>query len=110
MIGIGISPSEGLRRGVVFDMEETVASVANSVKKAESMSGARVSRAYVSLNGSHVRTQSSRWVVVVSRADSDINQNDIDRVIYSSSTINLIFSVILSLSFPEYFSTILVKI
>lgn len=89
MIGIGISPSEGLRRGVVFDMEETVASVANSVKKAESMSGARVSRAYVSLNGSHVRTQSSRGVVVVSRADSEINQNDIDRVIDAASTINL---------------------
>jgi len=89
VIGIGISPSEGLRRGVVFDMEETVASVANSVKKAESMSGARVSRAYVSLNGSHVRTQSSRGVVVVSRADSEINQNDIDRVIDAASTINL---------------------
>ena len=74
---------------MVFDMEETVASVANSVKKAESMSGARVSRAYVSLNGSHVRTQSSRGVVVVSRADSEINQNDIDRVIDAASTINL---------------------
>src|SRR3989344_4338352 len=53
------------------------------------MAGAKVSKAYVSANGLHIRTQPSRGVIVVSRADNEITQNDIDRVIDAASTINL---------------------
>ena len=89
IIGVGSSPSNGLRKGVVFDMEETINNVRESVKRAESMAGTKVGRAYVSANGLHIRTQPSRGVIVVSRADSEITQNDIDRVIDAASTINL---------------------
>ncbi|MEX1064238.1 MAG: cell division protein FtsA [Candidatus Paceibacterota bacterium] len=89
ILGIGTAASNGLRRGVVFDMEETAANIAESVKQAEAMAGAKVSQAYVSLNGLHIRTQMSRGVIIVSRADSEITQNDIDRVIDAAATINL---------------------
>jgi len=89
IVGVGEALSTGLRRGVIFDMEETINNIRGSVSQAESMSGAKVGRAYVSVNGLHVRTQLSRGVIVVSRADNEITQNDIDRVIEAASTINL---------------------
>lgn len=89
ILGIGSAPSNGLRRGIVFDMEETINDVGESVSQAESMSGLKVNRAYVSLNGLHIRTQLSRGVIVVSRADSEITQNDINRVLDAASTISL---------------------
>jgi cell division protein FtsA len=89
ILGVGSAPSNGLRRGVVFDMEETISDIGESVNQAESMAGAKVNRAYVSLNGLHIRTQSSRGVIIVSRADSEITQNDIDRVLDAASTISL---------------------
>ena len=89
IIGVGSTLSNGLRRGVVFDMEETINNIRESVKRAESIAGAKVGKAYVSVNGLHIRTQPSRGVIVVSRADNEITQNDIDRVIDAASTINL---------------------
>ncbi len=89
VIGVGSVRSHGLRHGMVFDMEEATDNVRDSVNRAESMSGAKVSRAYVSLNGLHIRNQLSRGVVVVSRTDNEITQNDIDRVVEAASTINL---------------------
>lgn len=89
VLGAGSAPSTGLRRGMVFDMEEAVNNVAESLKQAENMAGEKVRRAYVSINGLHIRTQPSRGVVVVSRADNEITSHDIDRVIEAASTINL---------------------
>ncbi len=89
ILGVGSAPSNGLRRGVVFDMEETINDIGESVNQAESMAGAKVDEAYVSLNGLHIRTQASRGVIVVSRADSEITQHDISRVLDAASTISL---------------------
>ena len=89
VLGIGTAPSNGLRRGVVFDMEETINDIGESVRQAESMAGTKVEQAYVSLNGLHMRTLTSRGVIVVSRADNEITQHDIDRVLDAASTISL---------------------
>ena len=89
IMGIGNVPSNGLRRGVIFDMEETINNIGESVRQAESMAGVKISQAYVSLNGLHIRTQLSRGVIVVSRADNEITQNDITRVLDAASTVSL---------------------
>jgi len=89
VLGVGTSPSNGLRRGMVKDMNETVSDVRNSVKQAESMSGVKIRQAYVSINGLHIKNQVSRGVVAVSRADNEISQNDINRVVEAASTVSL---------------------
>jgi cell division protein FtsA len=89
ILGVGSATSNGLRRGVVFDMEETIANIRESVSHAETMAGVKIKQAYVSIGGLHIRTQPSRGVIVVSRADGEITQNDIGRVIEAASTINL---------------------
>ena len=74
IIGSGSSVSNGLRRGVVVDMEETIQSVHNAVQRAEAMAGTQIRRAYLAVNGLHINTQTSRGVIAVSRADNEISR------------------------------------
>ncbi len=89
IIGIASVPSNGLRRGVVVDMEETTNNIRDSVNLAQSMAGVKVDRAYVSINGLHIRTQLSHGIIAVSRADGEISQYDIERVIDAASAVSL---------------------
>jgi cell division protein FtsA len=89
IIGAGSSFSNGLRRGMVVDMEETIQNVHSAVQRAEAMAGTSIKRAYLAVNGMHINTQTSRGVIAVSRADNEISQNDIDRVIKAASVVSL---------------------
>ncbi len=89
ILGIGVAESRGLRRGVVVDMGETIKDIGESVKRAETASGIKIDRAYVALNGLHIKSQLSRGVIAVSRADNEIAANDIERVIDAASIVSL---------------------
>ncbi len=89
IIGVGNAPSNGLRRGMVVDMEEAIESVRNSIDQAQNMAGVKIEQAYVSINGLHIKTQASRGVIAVSRADNEIAQPDIARLIEAASTVSL---------------------
>src|SRR3989344_1840424 len=88
-LGVGVVESRGLRRGMVIDMDETIHDIAESVKRAETSAGTRVKRAYVSVNGPHIKSQLSRGVIAVSRADEEISSNDIERAIDAASIVSL---------------------
>ncbi len=89
IVGAGMAPSHGLRKGTVVDMEEVVKSIREAVAQAQSMAGAQIRRAYLSVNGQHINTQVSRGVIAVSRADNEISQSDIDRVLHAASVVSL---------------------
>ena len=89
ILGVGLSSSEGLRRGVVIDLAQTINDVKNSVIQAENSAGVKVKRAYVSVSGPHIRTQVSRGVIAVSRADNEVSEHDLQRVLEAASTISL---------------------
>lgn len=89
IIGSGSAVSNGLRRGVVVDMEETVENVHSAVQRAEAMAGTSIRRAYLAVSGLHINTQTSRGVIAVSRADNEISQNDIERVVKAASVVSL---------------------
>jgi len=89
IIGIGTAPSDGMRKGVIIDMEEAVANIRDSTNQAESMAGVKINRAFVSLTGLHIKTHLSHGVIAVSRADNEISQFDIDRVIDAASAVSL---------------------
>lgn len=89
IIGWGSSVSNGLRRGVVVDMEETIENVRSAAQRAEAMAGLPIKKAYVAVSGLHINTQTSRGVIAVSRADNEISQNDIDRVIKAASVVSM---------------------
>src|SRR3990167_4401629 len=89
ILGTGSAVSEGLRRGMVVDMEETIDNIGAAVQQAEAMAGTQIKSAFVGVNGIHIKTQVSRGVIAVSRADNEISQNDIDRVIQAASVVSL---------------------
>ena len=60
ILGVGSAPSNGLRRGMVVDMEETIDNIRTAVQRAEAMAGVSVKRAYLAVNGLHIKNQVSR--------------------------------------------------
>lgn len=89
ILGLGISSSNGLRRGVIVDMAEAKKDIKSSVVEAQSSAGVKIKKAYVSISGPHIRNQVSRGVIAVSRADNEISEHDIQRVLDAASTISL---------------------
>lgn len=90
IIGVaGARSSSGLRAGEVVDMKETVDNLRTALSQAATMAGYPIRRAYLAVNGVHISTQVSRGVIAVSRADQEISENDISRVIQAASVVSL---------------------
>ncbi len=87
VVGVGNAPSEGLRRGVVVDLERTVASIQRSVDEAERMAGIEVKGVWAGIAGDHIRSINSRGVIAVSRRDNEIQPADVDRVVEAAKAI-----------------------
>jgi len=79
--GMGTSSSVGVRKGVVVDLEATTRAIEEAVDKAERMAGLRIATAIVGVSGGHLASQNSRGVVAVSRADHEIEEQDVARVV-----------------------------
>lgn len=89
IIGFGMSPTAGLRRGVVVDIEETVSSITAALEEAERMSGVAIERATISVDGAHIQSLNSRGVIAVSRADHEISREDLLRAEEAATAIQL---------------------
>lgn len=89
VIGIGSVPSSGIQKGVVTDVEETIQSVSGALDVAEQMAGMPIEHAAVSIGGAHVSSLNSRGVIAVSRADGEISEDDISRVVNAAQAISI---------------------
>ncbi len=81
IVGVGTCPSQGLRRGVVVNIEETVTSIAAALDRAERLSGKKIMSAYVGIAGSHIASENSKGFVAISPSHRDIEPNDISRAV-----------------------------
>ena len=86
VIGIGQAPSDGLRKGVVIDIDRTVQSVTNAVDAAERLSGLKVRSAFVGISGSHIGSQNSRGMVAVRH---DVDRSDTVRAIEAARAVSI---------------------
>lgn len=89
VVGVGEVPSEGLRKGVVVNIEKTVHAIQAATVKAERMAGARLEAAVVSLAGTHLDSQNSRGVIAVSRPDREIGFDDVNRVVEAARAVSV---------------------
>ena len=89
IIGVGSAESEGIRKGAIVDIDQTVNSIRSAVDHAERMVGIQISEVYVGISGNHIALQSSHGVVAVSNEDREIGEEDIDRVIQAARVIAL---------------------
>ncbi|MFW6305991.1 MAG: cell division protein FtsA [Bacillota bacterium] len=89
IIGIGLSPSHGLRKGIVVDIDETSQAIKGAYKKAERMAGVAVDSAFVGIAGAHISSLNSHGVVAVTGEEKEIKETDIDRVMEAAKIIPL---------------------
>ena len=85
--GVGITPSRGLRRGVVINIDATVKAIASAMEEAEMMSGREVQNVYAGIAGGHIEGVNSRGVVAVTGKKREIDRDDVDRVIDAARAI-----------------------
>lgn len=89
IIGVGHSPSRGLRKGVVVNIESTVDSIRRAIEDAELMAGAEIRSAFVGIAGGHIKGINSRGVIAVSGKNREVTQQDIERVIDAAKAVAL---------------------
>ncbi|MGZ6163463.1 MAG: cell division protein FtsA, partial [Myxococcaceae bacterium] len=85
IIGIGSHPSKGLRKGVVVNIEATVASIRRAVEEAELMAGCEITTVYTGIAGGHIKGFNSQGIVAVK--DKEVREADITRVIDAAKAV-----------------------
>jgi cell division protein FtsA len=87
IIGIGISPSHGLKKGVVVNIDSTVESIRKAVKEAELMSGVQINSVYVGISGDHIKGIESKGVAAIK--SREVAAADVARAIDTARSINI---------------------
>jgi len=87
IIGAVSVPSEGVNKGIINSIEDTTTSISAVLEKAERLLGTPITTAWIGINGPNLKCQSSRGVVAVSRSDSEINSEDVNRVIEAAQAL-----------------------
>jgi cell division protein FtsA len=87
VIGVGLSPSHGIRKGNVIDVEELIANIISSLEDAERMAGVPVNHVFIGMSGAHIEAFDSRGVIAVSGAE--ITPDDIARVLEAAQAVSL---------------------
>ncbi len=87
--GVGTAPSEGLRYGMVVDIEKTVRSIRKAVEAAEAMAGVAVDLVYAGIAGDHIRDINGRGVVAISGENHEVSADDVRRVIEAARAVAL---------------------
>ncbi len=89
VIGVGSVTSNGLRKGIIVDLEGVITDIASCLEQAERTSGIEISRVTASINGEHIVTQKSKSVIAVSRVDGEISQEDVERAVSTAQAVSL---------------------
>ncbi len=89
IIGVGISPSTGLRKGAVIDVEETINSISSSLEDAERMAGEPINHVFLGIGGNHIESLNSRGVIAIAQHGNEISEDDVDRVIEAAQAVTI---------------------
>ncbi|WP_338825312.1 cell division protein FtsA [Neomoorella humiferrea] len=89
IIGLGETPSGGLRKGIIVDIENTARAIEKAVEQAERMSGCHVTTVFVGLTGPHIGSVNNRGVVAVTGEDGEVGPEDVERVLQAARVIPL---------------------
>ena len=85
VIGMGSSPSRGLKKGVVVNIESTVNAIQRALEEAELMADCKIRDVWTGIAGSHIRSFNSHGMVAIK--DREVAQNDVDRVVETAKAI-----------------------
>ncbi|GHV52218.1 cell division protein FtsA [Deltaproteobacteria bacterium] len=85
IVGIGTSPSTGLRKGVVVKIEQTVQSIQKALEEAELMAGCEIRSVYAGIAGSHIKGINSHGVIAIK--DGEVTAKDVERAMDAARAI-----------------------
>ncbi len=85
IIGVGSHPSDGLRKGVVINIENTVNSIKAAIGEAETTAGCEISSVYAGIAGGHIKGFNTPGIIALK--EKEVTQKDIDRVIEAASAV-----------------------
>ena len=101
LAGLGVAPSNGLKRGVVVNIDATVQSIQQALKEAELMADCKITRVYTGITGSHIRGINSHGMVAIK--DREVTAADVARVVETAKAINISTDQRLLLVEPQEF-------
>jgi cell division protein FtsA len=87
LAGLGVAPSQGLKRGAVVTIEATVQSIQHALKEAELMADCKITRVLTGITGSHIRGFNSSGMVAIK--DKEVTPSDVARVMETAKAINI---------------------
>jgi cell division protein FtsA len=89
VVGVGKSTASGVRKGVIVNIEETISDFSSAMEQVERMAGMEVSHAVFGVGEANISSMESKGVVAISRADGEITEEDIGRVIDASKAVSV---------------------
>lgn len=87
VIGLGQAESDGLKKGVVVNIDSTVASIQKALEEAELMADCKVASVWTGIAGSHIRSFNSSGMVAIK--EKEVSQADMDRVIETATAVSI---------------------
>jgi cell division protein FtsA len=79
IIGRGMAPCSGLKKGIIVDIESTAASIRNAIEEAEMSANMRVGSAYVNIHGMHVNVINNKSIVNIN--GREITRHDVESIL-----------------------------
>ena len=89
ILGVGMSGCNGLKKGIVIDVDATAEAIRSSVRQAERMSNMEIESAYINIAGGHVKLIKNNGVIAVSRGNREIGTDDIERVLRAAKVVSI---------------------
>jgi len=89
VIGVGVTPSHGLHKGLVVNINEARESIKESVRQAEQTSARKIESAYVGVTGRHVSSLNNRGVIAITRNDRLVRPDDLKRVLACAQSVKV---------------------
>ncbi len=87
ILGVGVAPSNGLRKGVVVDVKLAAQSIAVAMEQAERAASMRIEGAYVGIAGAHISSTNSRGVAGIPHTPKGVTQDVVDRAMEAAAAI-----------------------
>lgn len=87
VLGCGVSPSKGLKKGVIVNIEDASGAIAASLEKAEIQAGFEVQKVFIGISGSHIEGINSKGVVAITDKNKEIAAADVARAVEAAKAI-----------------------
>ena len=89
ILGVGVTPAQGVKKGMVDNIQQATEAISTSIERAEKSSGSRIVSAHVSIGGNHVQSLNNRGIATIPGKQRPINEEDIHRALEGARNLNL---------------------